>query len=86
VLGVDLVRPVLHAGVVVPGRYQMADLTDTGSAYSVVSGAGAVVHTAAIPQPMSSLCTVEGRIEIARGSDRRTAASDALAGHVHESA
>lgn len=51
VLGVDLVRPVFDAGVVVPGRYQMADLTDAGSAYAVVAGADAVVHTAAIPQP-----------------------------------
>jgi nucleoside-diphosphate-sugar epimerase len=51
VLGVDLVPPVFDAGVVVPGRYQMADLTDAGSAYAVVSGADAVVHTAAIPQP-----------------------------------
>jgi nucleoside-diphosphate-sugar epimerase len=51
VLGVDLVRPVFDAGVVVPGRYQMADLTDAGSAYSVVAGADAVVHVAAIPQP-----------------------------------
>jgi UDP-glucose 4-epimerase len=51
VLGVDLVRPVFDAGVVIPGRYQMADLTDAGSAYSVVAGADAVVHTAAIPQP-----------------------------------
>jgi UDP-glucose 4-epimerase len=51
VLGVDLVRPVFDAGVVVPGRYQMADLTDPGSAYAVVAGADAVVHIAAIPQP-----------------------------------
>jgi UDP-glucose 4-epimerase len=51
VLGVDLVRPVFDAGVVVPGRYQMADLTDAGSAYAVVAGADAVVHIAAIPQP-----------------------------------
>jgi UDP-glucose 4-epimerase len=51
VLGVDLVRPVFDAGVVVPGRYQMADLTDAGSAYSIVAGADAVVHVAAIPQP-----------------------------------
>jgi nucleoside-diphosphate-sugar epimerase len=51
VLGVDLVRPVFDAGVVVPGRYVMADLTDAGSAYAVVAGADAVVHTAAIPQP-----------------------------------
>jgi UDP-glucose 4-epimerase len=51
VLGVDLVRPVFDAGVVVPGRYQMADLTDAGSAYAVVAGMDVVVHTAAIPQP-----------------------------------
>ena len=51
VLGVDLVRPVFDAGVVVPGRYQMADLTDAGSAFAVVAGADAVVHVAAIPQP-----------------------------------
>jgi UDP-glucose 4-epimerase len=51
VLGVDLVRPVFDAGVVVPGRYQMADLTDAGSAYAVVAGVDAVVHIAAIPQP-----------------------------------
>ena len=51
VLGVDLVPPVFDAGVVVPGRYQMADLTDAGSAYAVVAGADAVVHIAAIPQP-----------------------------------
>jgi UDP-glucose 4-epimerase len=37
--------------VVVPGRYQMADLTDAGSAYAVVAGADAVVHIAAIAQP-----------------------------------
>ena len=51
VLGVDLAPPVFDAGVVVPGRYQMADLTDAGSAYAVVAGADAVVHVAAIPQP-----------------------------------
>ncbi|KQM59234.1 NAD-dependent epimerase/dehydratase family protein [Agreia sp. Leaf210] len=51
VLGVDLVRPVFDAGVVVPGRYQMADLTDAGSAFAVTAGADAVVHVAAIPQP-----------------------------------
>ncbi|RKR76434.1 NAD-dependent epimerase/dehydratase family protein [Frondihabitans australicus] len=51
VVGVDLVRPVFDAGEVVPGRYVMADLTDAGSAFSVVAGADAVVHVAAIPQP-----------------------------------
>lgn len=51
VLGVDLVQPVFDAGAPVPGRYVKADLTDAGSAYSVVAGADAVVHMAAIPQP-----------------------------------
>ncbi|WP_414171378.1 NAD-dependent epimerase/dehydratase family protein [Clavibacter tessellarius] len=51
VTGVDLVRPVFDAGVVVPGRYVMADLTDQGDAFAVVAGMDAVVHVAAIPQP-----------------------------------
>ena len=51
VLGVDQVRPVFDAGIVVPGRYEQADLTDAGSAYADVAGADAVVHIAAIPQP-----------------------------------
>jgi len=51
VLGVDLIRPTFDSGEVIPGRYQMADLTDPGSAYAVVAGADAVVHVAAIPQP-----------------------------------
>ncbi|OUE07901.1 UDP-glucose 4-epimerase [Clavibacter michiganensis] len=51
VTGVDLVRPVFDAGVVVPGRYVMADLTDQGAAFAVVAGMDAVVHVAAIPQP-----------------------------------
>ena len=54
VTGVDLVRPVFDAGVVVPGRYVMADLTDAGSAYAVTAGADAVVHVAAIPQPTAN--------------------------------
>jgi nucleoside-diphosphate-sugar epimerase len=52
VTGVDMVRPVPDAGAQVPGRYVMADLTDAGSAFSVVAGADAVVHVAAIPQPL----------------------------------
>ena len=52
VLGVDLVPPVFDAGVVVPGRYKQADLTDAGSAFAVVAGVDAVVHIAAIPQPL----------------------------------
>ena len=51
VLGVDLIRPTFDSGEIIPGRYQMADLTDAGSAYAVVAGADAVVHVAAIPQP-----------------------------------
>ena len=51
VLGVDLLRPVFDAGVVIPGRYMQADLTDPGSAFAIVAGADAIVHTAAIPQP-----------------------------------
>jgi UDP-glucose 4-epimerase len=34
-----------------PEDYWQADLTDAGSAYAVVRGCDAVVHTAAIPQP-----------------------------------
>ncbi|MFD3443106.1 NAD-dependent epimerase/dehydratase family protein [Microbacteriaceae bacterium 4G12] len=52
ILGVDLVPPVFDAGVVVPGRYKQADLTDAGSAFAVVAGVDAVVHIAAIPQPL----------------------------------
>jgi UDP-glucose 4-epimerase len=52
VLGVDLVPPVFDAGVRVPGRYKQADLTDAGSAFAVVAGVDAVVHIAAIPQPL----------------------------------
>lgn len=54
VTGVDLVRPVFDAGVMVPGKYVMADLTNAGSAYAVVAGADAVVHIAAIPQPTAN--------------------------------
>ena len=51
VLGVDLLRPEFDTGAPQVGRYQMADLTDAGSAYAVVADADAVVHVAAIPQP-----------------------------------
>ncbi|KQS15716.1 NAD(P)-dependent oxidoreductase [Frigoribacterium sp. Leaf186] len=54
VLGVDLARPVFDTGVDEPGRYVMGDLTDAGTAFSVVAGADAVVHVAAIPQPTSN--------------------------------
>lgn len=51
VLGVDLLRPAFDTGEPQVGRYQMADLTDAGSAYAVTAGADVVVHVAAIPQP-----------------------------------
>jgi UDP-glucose 4-epimerase len=51
VLGVDLLRPEFDTGAPQVGRYQMADLTDAGSAYAVTVGADVVVHVAAIPQP-----------------------------------
>jgi nucleoside-diphosphate-sugar epimerase len=35
-----------------PEDYWQADLTDSGAAYAVVRGCDAVVHTAAIPQPV----------------------------------
>jgi nucleoside-diphosphate-sugar epimerase len=35
-----------------PEDYWQADLTDAGSAYALVRGCDAVVHTAAIPQPI----------------------------------
>jgi UDP-glucose 4-epimerase len=54
VLGVDLVRPVFDTGVDEPGRYVMGDLTDAGTAFSVVAGADVVVHVAAIPQPTAN--------------------------------
>jgi nucleoside-diphosphate-sugar epimerase len=49
----DLTRPVwdrLDPGE--PEDYWQADLTDAGAAYAVVRGCDAVVHTAAIPQPI----------------------------------
>ena len=35
-----------------PADYWQADLTDAGAAYALVRGCDAVVHTAAIPQPI----------------------------------
>lgn len=35
-----------------PQEYVQADLTDAGAAYALVRGCDAVVHTAAIPQPI----------------------------------
>ena len=49
----DLTRPVWDR--VDPGEpedYWQADLTDAGAVYALVAGVDAVVHTAAIPQPI----------------------------------
>jgi nucleoside-diphosphate-sugar epimerase len=49
----DLTRPVwdrVESGE--PDDYWQADLTDAGAAYPLVRGCDAVVHTAAIPQPI----------------------------------
>ena len=51
VTGVDLVRPRFDRADEGVAAYQQADLLDAGSAYAVVRGHDAVVHTAAIPEP-----------------------------------
>jgi UDP-glucose 4-epimerase len=49
----DLTRPVWdRAEPGEPEDYWQVDLTDAGSAHAVVEGCDAVVHTAAIPQPI----------------------------------
>ncbi len=47
----DLTRPGFERKADDAPGYVMADLTDAGEAYSVVHGADAVVHIAAIPEP-----------------------------------
>ena len=51
VLATDLTRPGFERRAEGTARYQMADLTDAGEAFAVVSGVDAVVHVAAIPEP-----------------------------------
>ncbi len=51
VTGVDLARPSFDTAEPGAAAYQQADLLDAGSAYAVVRGHDAVVHTAAIPEP-----------------------------------
>lgn len=51
VTGVDLARPRFDRADEGTAVYQQADLLDPGSAYAVVRGHDAVVHTAAIPEP-----------------------------------
>ncbi|CAN5292754.1 NAD(P)-dependent oxidoreductase [soil metagenome] len=52
VTGVDLGRAVFERDLPGAARYVQADLTDAGSAYAVVRGHDAVVHSAAVPDPL----------------------------------
>jgi nucleoside-diphosphate-sugar epimerase len=52
VLATDLTRPTFDSEPEGSARYQMANLTDAGDAFAVVRGAEAVVHAAAIPDPL----------------------------------
>ena len=52
VLATDLTRPTFDSEPEGSARYQMADLTDAGEAFAVIRGAEAVVHAAAIPDPL----------------------------------
>lgn len=52
VLATDLTRPRFDSEPEGSARYQMADLTDAGEAFAVIRGAEAVVHAAAIPDPL----------------------------------
>jgi len=52
VTGVDLGRPVVERDLPGAASYVQADLTDAGSAYAVVRGYDAVVHSAAVPDPL----------------------------------
>jgi nucleoside-diphosphate-sugar epimerase len=52
VLATDLTRPIFDSEPEGSARYQMANLTDAGDAFAVIRGADAVVHAAAIPDPL----------------------------------
>jgi len=52
VLATDMTRPSFESEHQGSARYQMADLTRAGEAFAVVRGADAVVHAAAIPDPL----------------------------------
>ena len=51
VLATDVTRPGFERKPGGVADYRMADLTDAGDVFSVVRGADAVVHVAAIPEP-----------------------------------
>ena len=52
VRAVDVGRPVFEAELPDEAPYVQADLTDAGAAYAVVRDCDAVVHAAAIPDPL----------------------------------
>jgi nucleoside-diphosphate-sugar epimerase len=52
VVATDLTRPRFDAEPEGSARYQRADLTDAGEAFATIRGAEAVVHCAAIPDPL----------------------------------
>ena len=54
VTAVDVARPVFERDLPGSARYVQADLLDAGAAYAVVRGHDAVVHCAAIPDPLHS--------------------------------
>ena len=52
VIATDLAAPVHERDLPGDAPYLQADLTDAGAVYALVRGADAVVHTAAIPDPI----------------------------------
>ncbi|MGW5684741.1 NAD-dependent epimerase/dehydratase family protein [Nonomuraea sp. NPDC003754] len=54
VTAIDLTRPVHERAEPGAPAYQQADLTDAGQAFAAVRGVEAVVHAAAIPDPLSN--------------------------------
>ena len=55
VIATDLQSPTYERGEEEAPRYIRADLTDAGAAFQLVRGADAVVHCAAIPEPMQDV-------------------------------
>jgi UDP-glucose 4-epimerase len=58
VIATDLGTPTYERGEEGAPRYIRADLTDAGAAFQLVRGADAVVHCAAIPEPMQDVAHV----------------------------
>jgi len=55
VIATDLQSPTYERGEEEAPRYIRADLTDAGAAFQLVRGADAVVHCAAIPEPLQDV-------------------------------